>query len=107
MRHLLLLCATLFAASCSGSPTAPTPVSEPHTAPLHNLRWDVAAPGCPTQSPPTPLPDPAQASLEPGPHGAILARFPYRVHGRGVTLHATLIEQGTELLVCEWDIADL
>jgi hypothetical protein len=76
--------------------------------PLANLRWGVTAPGCPTQPPPSPLPDPAQAHLEPAPHGAIVAQFPYRLEtGRGVMLHARLIEQGSELLVCEWDIVDL
>ena len=45
---------------------------------------------------------------EPGPHGTIIARWPYRLDsGRRVTLHASLVERGTELVVCEWDLADL
>jgi hypothetical protein len=102
-----ILCAAIFAVSCSSSPTSPTPVA-PDPPRLSNLRWDVSAPGCPTQSPPSPLPNAAEAVLEPGPHGTLVAHWPYRLDtGRRVTLHASLIERGTELLVCEWDVADL
>jgi hypothetical protein len=54
------------------------------------------------------LPNPDDATLEPGPHGAILAQWPYLLDsGRRVTLHARLMERGPDLLVCEWDLADL
>jgi hypothetical protein len=110
MRILLPLAAALVAASCSGSPTAPTPVTAPSasSSPLANLRWDIAAAGCPVKSPPSPIPDPAQARLEPGPHGTIVAFWPaYPMNSRSVMLHATLIERDAQLLVCDWDIADV
>ena len=112
MRILLPLGAAVVAVSCSGSPTAPTPVpASPAAAsasPLANLRWDATAAGCPVKSPPAPLPNPADAQLEPGPHGTIVAFWPaYRIDARRVMLHATLIERNAELLVCDWDIADL
>jgi hypothetical protein len=107
----LPLAAALVAASCSGSPTAPTPVTAPSassSSPLANLRWDIAAAGCPVKSPPSPIPDPAQARLEPGPHGTIVAFWPaYPMNSRSVMLHATLIERDAQLLVCDWDIADV
>ena len=101
------LCAAIFAVSCSSSPTSPTPVAlDPPR--LSNLRWDLGAPGCPTQAPPSPLPNAAEAKLEPGPHGTIVAQWPYLLDsGRRVTLHASLVERGEELVVCEWDLADL
>jgi len=102
-----ILCAAALAVSCTSSPTSPTPVT-PDTPRLGNLRWDSPLPGCPSQPPPSPLPNPSEATLEPGPHGEILARWPYALDsGRRVTLHARLIERGTELVVCEWDLADL
>jgi len=102
-----ILCAAIFAVSCTSSPTSPTPVAlDPPR--LSNLRWDLSAPGCPGQPPPSPLPNPDEATLEPGPHGDILARWPYLLDsGRRGTLHARLIERGAELVVCEWDLADL
>jgi len=67
-----------------------------------------SSPGLPLAASPSPLPNPSEATLEPGPHGEILARWPYALDsGRRVTLHARLIERGTELVVCEWDLADL
>jgi hypothetical protein len=46
--------------------------------------------------------------LEPGPHGTIVAQWPYRLDsGRRVTLHASLVEHGADLVVCKWDLADL
>jgi hypothetical protein len=108
MRTWLPIAAALLAVNCSNSPTAPTPVTaEPSSAAptaLLNLRWDVTAPGCPAMSPPSPIPDPMQGHLEPGPHGTIVAFWPaYRL---GI-LHATLVEQGSQLLVCDWEIADI
>jgi hypothetical protein len=112
MRTLLPLAAALLAASCSGSPTAPTPVTGSPSAvspsPLANLRWDVATAGCPVKSPPSPIPNAADAQLEPGAHGTIVAYWPaYRIDSRRVMLHATLIEHDAQLVVCDWDIADL
>jgi hypothetical protein len=111
MRILLPLCGALLTVCCSNTLTGPTPVtSEPSTASpaLMNLRWDVSAPGCPVKSPPSPLPNPAEARLEPGPHGTIVAYWPaYAMESRRVTLHATLVETDAQLLVCDWDIADL
>ena len=107
MRTMLPLAAALLAVNCSTSPTAPSPVREDPTAsaaPLANLRWDVMAPGCTPKSPPSPLPDPQQARLEPGPHGTIVAFWPSY---RAGMLHATLVEQDQQLLVCDWEIADL
>ena len=108
MRTLLPLAAALFAVNCSGSPTAPTAIptqgSAASSAPLANLRWDVVAPGCTPKSPPSPLPDPEQARLEPGPHGTIVAFWPSYRTG---LLHATLVESEQLLLVCDWEIADL
>ena len=102
-----ILCAAIFAVSCTSSPTSPTQLA-PDPPRLSNLRWDVSAPGCPTPSQPSPLPNAAEATLEPGPHGTIMARWPYFLDtGRRVTLHASLIERGVELVVCEWDLSDL
>ena len=107
MRIWLPIAAALLSVNCSNSPTAPTPVTaEPSSATtaLSSLRWDVIAPGCPVKSPPSPIPDPMQGRLEPGPHGTIVAFWPtYRM---GI-LHATLVEQGSQLLVCDWEIADI
>ena len=111
MRILLPLCGALLAVCCSNSPTAPTPVTkEPSTASpaLANLRWDVSAPGCPIKSPPSPIPNPSEARLEPGPHGTIVAFWPtYSFESRRVILQATLVEKDAQLLVCDWDVADL
>ena len=109
MRIALTLCTALFIAACANSPTAPTPIATPPPASspstsLANLRWDVTAPGCPVKAPPSPIPDPAQARLEPGPHGTIIA---YWTDYRLGVLQATLVERDAELLVCDWDVADI
>jgi len=112
MRILLPLCGALLAVCCSNSPTAPTPVAaqppSASAATLSNLRWDISAPGCPVKSPPSPIPNSAEARLEPGPHGTIVAYWPgYAIDSRRVMLHATLVEQDAQLIVCDWDVADL
>ena len=111
MRILLPLCGALLAVCCSNSLTAPTPVTPQASSAspaLSNLRWDVSAPGCPVKAPPSPIPNPSQARLEPGPHGTIVAYWTaYSMDSRQVMLHATLVEQDAQLLVCDWDVADL
>ncbi|MCC7176990.1 MAG: hypothetical protein IT177_01225 [Acidobacteria bacterium] len=123
--RFIIPAALVLAAGCSGSPTSPSalvqsPVAEARSvaspgegAPAGDtngtpaLRWDVVAPGCTPRPVPSPLPDPTDARLSPGPNGMTAASWSWTSAGRDVLLIAYFIEHDGMLKLCSWDTSDV
>jgi hypothetical protein len=108
----LILCAALLMIGCSDMPTAPSsnppPAGNPPPSTTTALRWDLVAPGCSPEPPPSPLPDPTAARLTPGPEGVIVATWPYILpSGVDGLLIARFMESNEMLVLCSWDTSDL